>query len=98
MAISDSSRGLRKTSNVISVDVEDYFQVEAFTDIVDRAQWASYPSRVEKNTLRMLDLLDGGGVKGPFSFWAGWPIAFRRWFGKSCAAATNWPATPTGTG
>ena len=71
MEIPDTRRGLPKTLNVISVDVEDYFQVEAFTDIVEREQWASYPSRVENNTLRMLDLLDEGGVKGAF-FVLGW--------------------------
>src|ERR1035437_10140956 len=71
MEILDHGRSHGAASNVISVDVEDYFQVEAFTDIVDRAQWDGYPSRVENNTRRMLDLLDAGGVKGSF-FVLGW--------------------------
>ncbi len=49
--------------NVLSVDVEDYFQVEAFSGIVDRRAWESYPSRVEANTHRLLDLFDETGVK-----------------------------------
>ena len=56
---------------MLSVDVEDYFQVEAFADRVDRAQWSTFPSRVETNTHRILDLFDECGVKGTF-FVLGW--------------------------
>ena len=47
---------------VLSVDVEDYYHVEAFSDIVDRAQWDTWPSRVENNTHRLLDIFDSIGV------------------------------------
>ena len=57
--------------SVISVDVEDYYHVEAFADIVDREQWDSYPSHVEANTRRLLDLFDECGVTGTF-FILGW--------------------------
>jgi polysaccharide deacetylase family protein (PEP-CTERM system associated) len=57
--------------SVISVDVEDYFHVEAFTDIVNRGNWDTYPCRVETNTQRVMDLLDRCGVKGTF-FILGW--------------------------
>jgi polysaccharide deacetylase family protein (PEP-CTERM system associated) len=57
--------------SIFSVDVEDYYQVEAFSDIVPRASWASYPSRVEDNTRRLLDLLDASATKGTF-FILGW--------------------------
>jgi polysaccharide deacetylase family protein (PEP-CTERM system associated) len=57
--------------NVLSVDVEDYFHVEAFSGIVDRQQWDSYPSRVEANTMRLLDLFDEIGVKAT-CFVLGW--------------------------
>ncbi len=57
--------------NIMSVDVEDYFHVEAFSDVVDRARWDTYPSRVERNTRRVLDLLDESGVRGTF-FILGW--------------------------
>ncbi len=58
-------------TNVLSVDVEDYFHVEAFSDIVDRGQWSSYPCRVENNTRQLMDLLDECGVRGTF-FILGW--------------------------
>lgn len=57
--------------NIISVDVEDYFHVEAFSDIVDRGRWGTYESRVEANTRRILDLFDRSRVKGTF-FILGW--------------------------
>jgi polysaccharide deacetylase family protein (PEP-CTERM system associated) len=56
---------------LLSVDVEDYFQVEAFADRVDRAQWSDFPSRVEANTHVILDLFDECDVKGTF-FMLGW--------------------------
>jgi polysaccharide deacetylase family protein (PEP-CTERM system associated) len=58
-------------SNVLSIDVEDYFHVEAFSNIVDRTQWNSYTCRVENNTRRLMDLLDECGVRGTF-FILGW--------------------------
>jgi polysaccharide deacetylase family protein (PEP-CTERM system associated) len=57
--------------HILSVDVEDYFQVEAFADIVDRSQWEQFESRVEVNTRRMLDLLDEAGATATF-FALGW--------------------------
>jgi polysaccharide deacetylase family protein (PEP-CTERM system associated) len=57
--------------NVFSVDVEDYFHVEAFSDVVDRNTWESYACRVEANTQRVLDLLDECRVQGTF-FILGW--------------------------
>ena len=58
-------------TDVISVDVEDYFQVEAFAGVVDRAQWDAYPCRVDASTRRLLDLLDEAQVKATF-FVVGW--------------------------
>lgn len=58
-------------TNIFSVDVEDYFQVEAFSDIVSRDAWPSYTLRVEANTQRILDLLDAHGVTATF-FVLGW--------------------------
>ncbi len=68
--------------NIISVDVEDYFQVEAFTGVVDRSAWSDYPSRVERNTERILDLFDELNVTATF-FILGWvaeryPVLVRR--------------------
>lgn len=62
---------MARLRNVISVDVEDYFHVEAFSAVVPRERWDSYPCRVEANTYRVLDLLDETGVRGTF-FILGW--------------------------
>ncbi len=55
----------------MTVDVEDYFQVEAFAEVVNRYDWPRYSSRVERNTLRMLDLFDELDVRATF-FILGW--------------------------
>jgi polysaccharide deacetylase family protein (PEP-CTERM system associated) len=57
--------------NVMTVDVEDYFHVEAFSDIVDRDRWDDYQSRVVENTRRTIDLLDVAGARATF-FVLGW--------------------------
>jgi len=57
--------------NVISVDVEDYFHAEAFSDVVGPSNWDSYPSRVERNTKRLLDLFAKHQVEATF-FILGW--------------------------
>jgi polysaccharide deacetylase family protein (PEP-CTERM system associated) len=58
-------------TSIISVDVEDYFQVEAFARVIPRDSWGTYPSRVVQNTLRLLDLFDELDVKATF-FILGW--------------------------
>ncbi len=57
--------------NVFTIDVEDYYQVEAFAGVVDKNSWQGYESRVENNTRRLLDILDEHSVKGTF-FVLGW--------------------------
>jgi polysaccharide deacetylase family protein (PEP-CTERM system associated) len=57
--------------HIISVDVEDYFQVEAFAGVVSRESWDQYPCRVVDNCRRLLDLFDGYEVKATF-FTLGW--------------------------
>jgi polysaccharide deacetylase family protein (PEP-CTERM system associated) len=63
-----------KPNGILSVDVEDYFQVEAFSDIVKRESWGNYACRVENNTRRVLDLLDECGCRATF-FFLGWVAA-----------------------
>ena len=58
-------------TNAMTVDVEDYFQVSAFENIVEREQWDNLPHRVEGNTHRILDLFAEQGVKATF-FTLGW--------------------------
>lgn len=52
--------------NAMTVDVEDYFQVQAFEGVIDRADWDSLTPRVERNTHAVLDLLAANDVKGTF--------------------------------
>lgn len=55
----------------LSVDVEDYFHVEAFADCVSRDNWANFPSRVRPNTERILRIFSEHGRRGTF-FVLGW--------------------------
>ena len=57
--------------HAMTVDVEDYFHVEAFSAQVSRRRWDRYPLRVENNTYRLLDLFDEFKVKATF-FTLGW--------------------------
>jgi polysaccharide deacetylase family protein (PEP-CTERM system associated) len=57
--------------NVMTVDVEDYYHVSAFDDVVPRSDWGSMESRVDQNTRRLLDLFDEFSVKATF-FVLGW--------------------------
>lgn len=57
--------------NALTVDVEDYFQVEAFAGVIDRGDWEAFPRRVARNTNRILDILADAGASGTF-FVLGW--------------------------
>jgi polysaccharide deacetylase family protein (PEP-CTERM system associated) len=61
------------TTILISIDVEDWFQVENLRSFYPPSSWKNQDSRVEKNTLRLLDLLDrfGDRLKATF-FVLGW--------------------------
>jgi polysaccharide deacetylase family protein (PEP-CTERM system associated) len=65
----------RRLLNAMTVDVEDYFQVEAFAKVISRDTWETQPSRVKANTERLLELFAETGVKATF-FTLGW-IALR---------------------
>jgi polysaccharide deacetylase family protein (PEP-CTERM system associated) len=57
--------------NALSVDVEDYFQVQALERAYARSDWDDYPSRVERNTRALLEIFGAAGVKATF-FTLGW--------------------------
>ncbi len=61
----------KRITNVMSVDVEDYFQVGAFENTIARDQWDQWPCRAEANVDRILALFDQYGVKATF-FTLGW--------------------------
>ncbi len=55
----------------MSVDVEDYFQVGLFENVIARGDWDEFELRVERNTHALLDLFDVHGVTATF-FVLGW--------------------------
>lgn len=57
--------------HILSFDVEEHFQVSAFWSDARREQWDRLESRVEKNTLRLMELLAHAGTKATF-FVLGW--------------------------
>lgn len=57
--------------DVLSVDVEDYYHVEAFADRVSPESWPDYPSRVRKNTERVVQILGEYRCNATF-FVLGW--------------------------
>jgi polysaccharide deacetylase family protein (PEP-CTERM system associated) len=57
--------------NAMSIDLEEYFQVSNFADVIDRAHWHTLPSRVADATERLLDTLDRTGTQATF-FVLGW--------------------------
>ena len=57
--------------NAFTVDVEDYFQVSAMAPYIARSEWERRECRVERNTERILLMLDDHGAKATF-FTLGW--------------------------
>jgi len=57
--------------SALTVDVEDYFQVAAFSKQYPRACWDTQELRVERNTYRLLELFELHDVKATF-FTLGW--------------------------
>jgi polysaccharide deacetylase family protein (PEP-CTERM system associated) len=44
--------------NALTIDVQDYFQIHAFSDVICTEDWDSCEPRIERNTYRLLALLD----------------------------------------
>ena len=57
--------------HVMTVALEDYFQVGAFNRVIQRGQWYRFETRLERNADRTLALLDRHNVKATF-FVLGW--------------------------
>jgi peptidoglycan-N-acetylglucosamine deacetylase len=55
----------------LSVDVEDYFQVWAFSNVIKRDSWDGFALRVGDTTRAVLDMVDARGAKATF-FTLGW--------------------------
>lgn len=67
--------GLRSTGfpmkNALTIDLEDYYHVSAFSQQTPLLDWSAKQSRVERNTDLLLDLLDEAGCRATF-FTLGW--------------------------
>jgi polysaccharide deacetylase family protein (PEP-CTERM system associated) len=62
-----------KPTLLLTFDVEDWFQVENFKSYIPYSLWDSFDLRVWKNTLRVLDILDGFAFKPRATFFIlGW--------------------------
>lgn len=57
--------------NAFTVDVEDYFQVSAFSPYIKRSEWSLLECRVERNINKILQILDVSETKATF-FTLGW--------------------------
>jgi polysaccharide deacetylase family protein (PEP-CTERM system associated) len=58
-------------THAMTVDVEDYYHVAAFAKVIKPSEWNNWPSRVEQNTERLLQLFDDHNIKITF-FILGW--------------------------
>ena len=65
----------RAATHMLTIDVEDWFHILESDDAPDRSRWESLESRVERNTDRLLALLDEAAAGATF-FVVGW-IAMR---------------------
>lgn len=57
--------------NAMTIDVEDYFHVAAFKDVIKPEDWSQWPSRSDASTRQILDLFDEASIKATF-FVLGW--------------------------
>ena len=57
--------------NYLTIDVEDYFQVAAFSDIVSMKDWGAMEQRVQGSTASVLGILKRRGIRATF-FVVGW--------------------------
>lgn len=57
--------------NALTFDVEDYFHVHAFENVIERKTWPDIPTRIVENTRLILELLREYDTKATF-FILGW--------------------------
>lgn len=65
------ARLLLQHQNALTIDVEDYFQVEALSGRIQASDWDGMECRIERNLDRILELLDQAGARATF-FTLGW--------------------------
>lgn len=60
-----------RRQHILTINLEDYFQVSPLSQIIPRTHWSRFERRVERNTETTLDLLDEMGATATF-FASGW--------------------------
>lgn len=60
-------------SHAMTVDVEDYYHVSAFSDHISTAQWQQMPRRVVQNVDQILEMFAAAGIQATF-FTLGWIV------------------------
>ena len=78
---------MKSVPNIFTVDLEEWFVVEALSRMYRRDDWASLHSMVVKNSFRLLELLDRKDVK------ATWFVLLRK---SPPRSSTSWPAMAGG--
>ena len=48
--------------NILTIDVEDYFQVHAFSGVIKYGDWSNFECRIERNTDRLLSILNASSI------------------------------------
>ena len=67
-----SNKPIEKTgTDLLTVELEDYYQVGSFHKIIQHGNWYRFEKRIEKNTRTALNLLDQFDIKATF-FVLGW--------------------------
>nr|WP_315201421.1 XrtA system polysaccharide deacetylase [uncultured Albidiferax sp.] len=62
---------IKNITNAFTIDVEDYFQVSAFSPYINRNDWDFHECRIESNINKILNMLEVSGTKATF-FTLGW--------------------------
>jgi polysaccharide deacetylase family protein (PEP-CTERM system associated) len=57
--------------NALSIDLEEYFQIHALSRLIQPDMWHDFPSSIEDNTMKILDLLEKFHIIATF-FCLGW--------------------------
>lgn len=60
-----------RPQHILTVNLEDYFQVGPLSGVISQKYWDRFETRVEQNTLATLDLLERHNAKATF-FTVGW--------------------------
>ena len=57
--------------NILTIDLEDWFHILDHPEVSSPSSWDNMESRIEKNTDRILDLLEAKNMKATW-FCLGW--------------------------